>query len=87
SKIHTRAWDAIITAADPGKAVVISRSSTGGEAGAVVTVTRNSTTYTTTLAASGTWSVGVPAADVAALGSGPETVTATVTDAAGNSDN
>ncbi|MGD7786342.1 Ig-like domain-containing protein, partial [Escherichia coli] len=49
--------------------------------------TLNNKTYTTTLDASGNWSVGVPAADVSALGSGPQTVTATVTDVAGNSDN
>ncbi|GHL31858.1 hypothetical protein ECZU26_26830 [Escherichia coli] len=36
--------------------------------------------------ASGNWSVGVPAADVAALGSGAQTITASVSDRAGNSD-
>ncbi|HAJ3468381.1 TPA: Ig-like domain-containing protein [Escherichia coli] len=85
--INTIAGDDIINAAEHGQALVISGSSTGGEAGDVVTVTLNSKTYTTTLDASGNWSVGVPAADVTALGSGPQTVTATVTDAAGNSDN
>ncbi|HFO8851478.1 TPA: Ig-like domain-containing protein [Escherichia coli] len=85
--INTIAGDDIINATEHGQALVISGSSTGGEAGDVVTVTLNSKTYTTTLDASGNWSVGVPAADVTALGSGPQTVTATVTDAAGNSDN
>ncbi|QML05272.1 Ig-like domain-containing protein [Escherichia coli] len=84
--INTIAGDDIINATEHGQALVISGSSTGGEAGDVVTVTLNSKTYTTTLDASGNWSVGVPAADVTALGSGPQTVTATVTDAAGNSD-
>ncbi|SVF44950.1 adhesin for cattle intestine colonization [Escherichia coli] len=84
--INTIAGDDIINAAEHGQALVISGSSTGGEAGDVVSVTLNSKTYTTTLDASGNWSVGVPAADVTALGSGPQTVTATVTDAAGNSD-
>ncbi|HFO3179904.1 TPA: Ig-like domain-containing protein [Escherichia coli] len=84
--INTIAGDDIINAAEHGQALVISGSSTGGEAGDVVTVTLNSKTYTTTLDASGNWSVGVPAADVTALGSGPQTVMATVTDAAGNSD-
>ncbi|WP_032239685.1 Ig-like domain-containing protein, partial [Escherichia coli] len=69
-----------------GQALVISGSSTGGEAGDVVTVTLNSKTYTTTLDASGNWSVGVPAADVTALGSGAQTITASVSDRAGNSD-
>ncbi|EPB8683340.1 Ig-like domain-containing protein [Escherichia coli] len=84
--INTIAGDDIINAAEHGQALVISGSSTGGEAGDVVTVTLNSKTYTTTLDASGNWSVGVPAADVTALGSGPQTITASITDAAGNSD-
>ncbi|ELE6816189.1 Ig-like domain-containing protein [Escherichia coli] len=85
--INTIAGDDIINAAEHGQALVISGSSTGGEAGDIVSVTLNNKTYTTTLDASGNWSVGVPAADVTALGSGPQTVTATVTDVAGNSDN
>ncbi|MWL80726.1 Ig-like domain-containing protein, partial [Escherichia coli] len=84
--INTIAGDDIINAAEHGQALVISGSSTGGEAGDVVSVTLNSKTYTTTLDASGNWSVGVPAADVTALGSGPQTITASITDAAGNSD-
>ena len=84
--INTIAGDDIINATEHGQALVISGSSTGGEAGDVVSVTLNNKTYTTTLDASGNWSVGVPAADVTALGSGPQTVTATVTDVAGNSD-
>ncbi|NAG07646.1 Ig-like domain-containing protein, partial [Escherichia coli] len=84
--INTVSGDDIINAAEHGQALVISGSSTGGEAGDVITVTLNSKTYTTTLDASGNWSVGVPAADVTALGSGPQTITASITDAAGNSD-
>ncbi|GEG08581.1 hypothetical protein EC150222_02030 [Escherichia coli O145:H28] len=84
--INTIAGDDIINATEHGQALVISGSSTGGEAGDVVSVTLNSKTYTTTLDASGNWSVGVPAADVTALGSGPQTITASITDAAGNSD-
>ncbi|MWL34347.1 Ig-like domain-containing protein, partial [Escherichia coli] len=84
--ISTVSGDDIINATEHGQALVISGSSTGGEAGDVVSVTLNSKTYTTTLDASGNWSVGVPAADVTALGSGPQTITASITDAAGNSD-
>ncbi|EOO5790655.1 Ig-like domain-containing protein [Escherichia coli] len=83
--INTVSGDDIINAAEHGQALVISGSSTGGEAGDVITVTLNSKTYTTMLDASGNWSVGVPAADVTALGSGPQTITAAITDAAGNS--
>ncbi|EGE7940880.1 Ig-like domain-containing protein [Escherichia coli] len=84
--INTVSGDDIINAAEHGQALVISGSSTGGEPGDVITVTLNSKTYTTTLDASGNWSVGVPLSDVNALGSGPQTITATITDAAGNSD-
>ncbi|EFL1505801.1 Ig-like domain-containing protein [Escherichia coli] len=84
--INTVSGDDIINAAEHGQALVISGSSTGGEAGDVITVTLNSKTYTTMLDASGNWSVGVPAADVTALGSGPQTITAAITYAAGNSD-
>ncbi|MCZ5551367.1 hypothetical protein O5707_07200 [Escherichia coli] len=58
--INTVSGDDIINAAEHGQALVISGSSTGGEAGDVITVTLNSKTYTTTLDASGNWSVGVP---------------------------
>ncbi len=84
--INTVSGDDIINAAEHGQALVISGFSTGGEAGDVITVTLNSKTYTTTLDASGNWSVGVPLSDVTALGSGPHTITAAITDAAGNSD-
>ncbi|ENC8684408.1 Ig-like domain-containing protein [Escherichia coli] len=84
--INTVSGDDIINAAEHGQALVISGSSTGGEAGDIITVTLNSKTYTTTLDASGNWSVGVPAADVTALGSGPQTIAAAITDAVGNSD-
>ncbi|GHL75661.1 hypothetical protein ECZU34_34090 [Escherichia coli] len=56
------------------------------EAGDVVSVVLNGKTYTSTTDASGNWSVGVPAADVTALGSGAQTITASVSDRAGNSD-
>ncbi|HGC2367597.1 TPA: Ig-like domain-containing protein [Escherichia coli] len=84
--INTVVGDDIINDAEHAQALVISGTSTGGEAGDVVSVVLNGKTYTTTLDASGNWSVGVPAADVAALGSGVQTITASVSDRAGNSD-
>ncbi|MVY80836.1 Ig-like domain-containing protein, partial [Escherichia coli] len=71
--INTVAGDDIINDAEHAQALVISGTSTGGEAGDVVSLVLNGKTYTTTLDASGNWSVGVPAADVAALGSGAQT--------------
>ncbi|EHJ8076813.1 Ig-like domain-containing protein [Escherichia coli] len=84
--INTVVGDDIINDAEHAQALVISGTSTGGEAGDVVSVVLNGKTYTTTLDGSGNWSVGVPAADVAALGSGAQTITASVSDRAGNSD-
>ena len=84
--INTVAGDDIINDAEHAQALVISGTSTGGEAGDVVSVVLNGKTYTSTLDASGNWSVGVPAADVTALGSGAQTITASVSDRAGNSD-
>ncbi len=84
--INTVAGDDIINDAEHAQALVISGTSSGGEAGDVVSVVLNGKTYTTTLDASGNWSVGIPAADVTALGSGAQTITASVSDRAGNSD-
>ncbi|MSH40006.1 Ig-like domain-containing protein, partial [Escherichia coli] len=85
--INTVAGDDIINDAEHAQALVISGTSTGGEAGDVVSVVLNGKTYTTTLDASGNWSVGVPAADVTALAGGVQTIIASVSDRAGNSNN
>ncbi|CCJ74742.1 hypothetical protein BN137_4142 [Cronobacter condimenti 1330] len=47
--------------------------------GAQVIVTFNEKTYTAVLDSAGNWSVVIPPADLASLGDGPRTVTATVT--------
>uniref|UniRef100_UPI001D132D19 Ig-like domain-containing protein n=1 Tax=Escherichia coli TaxID=562 RepID=UPI001D132D19 len=65
--------------------LVISGTSSGGEAGDVVSVVLNGKTYTSTLDASGNWSVTVPASAVSALGEATYSVTASVTNAQGNS--
>jgi hypothetical protein len=54
-----------------------------GEAGSAVTVTFNDQTYSTTVAADGTWRVALPADALSGL-TGDYAVTATTTDAAGN---
>ncbi|WP_140439870.1 Ig-like domain-containing protein, partial [Escherichia coli] len=84
--INTVAGDDIINDAEHAQALVISGTSSGGEAGDVVSVVLNGKTYTTTLDASGNWSVGVPAEDVTALAGGVQTIIASVSDRAGNSD-
>ena len=83
--INTVSGDDIINAAEHGQALVISGSSTGGEAGDVITITLNSKTYTTTLDAPATGASAFRQ-QTSPLGSGPQTITATITDAAGNSD-
>ncbi|NDO79920.1 hypothetical protein CJP72_03750, partial [Citrobacter sp. NCU1] len=78
------ASDDVINSAEHGVAQIISGSATGAMAGAIVTVTLNGKTYTTTLDASGNWRVGVPAADMALLADSGS-ITAAVSDVAGNS--
>ncbi|VDZ04878.1 adhesin for cattle intestine colonization [Escherichia coli] len=56
--INTIAGDDIINAIEHGQALVVSGTSTGAAAGDVVTVNLNGKNYTTTLDASGNWSVG-----------------------------
>ncbi|WP_370964939.1 Ig-like domain-containing protein [Enterobacter wuhouensis] len=83
--INTVSDDNVINSAEHAQALIVTGSVTGAAAGDVVTVTINSKHYTATLDASGNWSVGVPAADVSALTAGDYTITAALTDKAGNS--
>ncbi|MDW3576683.1 Ig-like domain-containing protein [Enterobacter asburiae] len=83
--IHTVSNDDVINSAEHAQALIVTGSVTGAAAGDVVTVTLNGKSYTATLDASGNWSVGVPAADVTALAAGDYTITAALTDKAGNS--
>ncbi|WP_409012308.1 Ig-like domain-containing protein, partial [Enterobacter ludwigii] len=83
--IHTVSDDDVINSVEHAQALIVTGSVTGAAAGDVVTVTINNKSYTATLDAAGNWSVGVPAADVNALAAGDHTITATLTDKAGNS--
>ncbi|WP_120781920.1 Ig-like domain-containing protein, partial [Enterobacter hormaechei] len=82
--IHTVAGDDVINVAEHNQAQIISGSATGAAAGDKVTVTIGGQTYTTVLDAAGNWSVGVPANVISGLSDGTATITASVTDAAGN---
>ncbi|WP_431618207.1 Ig-like domain-containing protein [Enterobacter roggenkampii] len=79
------AGDDIVNIAEHGQALIVSGKVTGAQAGDVITVTLNGKDYTAMLNASGSWSVGIPAADVGALVNGDQTISATLTDKAGNS--
>ncbi|WP_457809763.1 Ig-like domain-containing protein [Enterobacter ludwigii] len=83
--IHTVSDDDVINSVEHAQALIVTGSVTGAAAGDVVTVTINNKSYTATLDAAGNWSVGVPAADVNALAAGDHSITATLTDKAGNS--
>ncbi|MFA1017328.1 Ig-like domain-containing protein [Enterobacter sp. SAT-E-asb] len=79
------AGDDVVNIAEHGQALIVSGKVTGAQAGDVITVTLNGKDYSAMLDASGSWSVGVPAADVGALANGEQTISATLTDKAGNS--
>ncbi|WP_241329907.1 Ig-like domain-containing protein, partial [Escherichia coli] len=82
--INTIATDDIINATEKGADLQISGTS-NQPAGTTITVTLNGQNYTATTDASGNWSTTVPASAVGALGEASYTVTANVTDSAGNS--
>ncbi|TDS17116.1 gliding motility-associated-like protein [Maribacter caenipelagi] len=80
--INVVSTDDIINALEDDTDVTISGSTTGAEDGQTVTVVLNGQTYTTTVAG-GTWSFDLPAAAAQALDA-LETITADVSDVAGN---
>ncbi|UAJ73308.1 Ig-like domain-containing protein [Synechocystis sp. PCC 7339] len=80
--INTIASDDIINAAEAGSPVAVSGTTTGVENGQTVTVTIDGNTYTTTVS-NNTWTLNVPVADIANF-EGSETVTADVSNLAGN---
>ncbi|WP_438830726.1 Ig-like domain-containing protein [Enterobacter ludwigii] len=82
---NTVAGDDILNIAEHGQALIVSGTVTGAQAGDVITVTLNGKNYSAMLDASGNWSMGIPAADAGALGNGDHTMSATLTDKAGNS--
>ncbi|TQI78977.1 Ig-like protein group 3 [Serratia fonticola] len=74
----------VLDGAEVKTAQTISGSTTHVQAGQTVTVTLNGKTYTATVLADGSWSTSVPAADLALLTNGQTTITASVSDSAGN---
>ncbi|EHP6230516.1 Ig-like domain-containing protein, partial [Escherichia coli] len=83
--ISTVASDDVINAAEKGTNLTLSGSTSGIESGQTVTVTFGGKTYTASVAANGSWSVNVPAADLAILPDGAANVQASVSSASGNS--
>ncbi|MCV4802002.1 Ig-like domain-containing protein, partial [Escherichia coli] len=83
--INSITSDDVINAAEKGAALTLSGSTSGVEAGQTVTITFGGKTYTASVAANGSWSVNVPAADLATLPDGAANVQASVSSASGNS--
>ncbi|WP_049294562.1 Ig-like domain-containing protein [Franconibacter helveticus] len=83
--VNPIATDDIINAAEAGAGVVVSGTASLLDAEREVAVTLNGVSYSATVQADGSWSVTLPAADLAALADGPYTLTASLADAAGNS--
>ncbi|PIJ48405.1 adhesin, partial [Erwinia sp. OLMDLW33] len=81
--INTIAGNNVLNGAEAGADVAIGGTSTA-EAGQQVTLTLNGQTYTASVAADGTWSTTLPAASAGALADGTYTVSASVSDIAGN---
>ncbi|MBP2167601.1 hypothetical protein J2125_000793 [Erwinia toletana] len=81
--INPFAGDNILDAGEKGSSQTISGTTTNVEAGRTVTITLGGVTYTTTVAADGSWSVAVPPAALQALANGSTTIAVSVTDAAG----
>ncbi|KAE8276899.1 Ig-like domain-containing protein, partial [Enterobacter sp. C6] len=71
--INTLATDDILNATEAKSDLAVSGTSTA-EAGQTVTVSLNGKDYTTTVSADGSWTLNVPAADLAGLTDGSVTV-------------
>lgn len=82
--INTFAGNDILDGAEQRVDQIISGLATKVEAGRVVTIILNGKTYTAVVAADGSWSTKVSAADLALLANGSTNITATVTDVSGN---
>lgn len=82
--IDTVAGDNILNTSEQGQAQIISGQTSGASAGDVVTVAVGGQSFTGVVLADGSWSVGIPASVLGALGEGNHTISVSVTDAAGN---
>ncbi|PKB90369.1 hypothetical protein A8A01_07870 [Ewingella americana] len=77
--------DGYIDAAEAAAAVTLSGSADPAEAGRIVTLTINGQTYQAEVGGDGKWTTDIPANSLLGLANGQYTLTATLSDAAGNS--
>ena len=82
--INPVAGDNIINAAEIMTPIVVTGATTNTNTGNIVSLTANGLEYPTTVAADGSWSVTISAADLQALPDGIVPFTALVTNTAGN---
>ncbi|WP_380179373.1 Ig-like domain-containing protein [Kalamiella sp. sgz302252] len=82
--INAFTGDDVLNSAEAAATQTISGTASTSEAGRAVNVTLNGKTYTGVVQADGSWSTAVPSGDLQALGQDGQTITATLTDAAGN---
>ncbi|GHL75675.1 hypothetical protein ECZU34_34230 [Escherichia coli] len=83
-RVDTVAGDDVVNSIEHSQALVITGSSSGLAAGAALTVVINTVTYAATVLADGTWSLGVPAADVGNWPAGTVNITVSGATSAGN---
>ncbi|WP_426596057.1 Ig-like domain-containing protein [Pectobacterium brasiliense] len=82
--IVSLATNNVLNTAEMSTAQAITGTASVSEAGQIVSVVLNGKTYSAQVQSDGTWSVSVPAADLALLSDGSHTITATLADKAGN---
>lgn len=82
-RVDTVAGDDVVNIIEHGQALVVTGSSTGLAMGAALTVVINGVTYGATVLVDGTWSVGVPAADVTNWPAGTVNIAVSGTNTAG----
>lgn len=82
--INAVALDDVLNASEVSTTQTISGSVIGGAAGETVTVNVGGTLYQVLLASDNTWSVDIPSAMWNAIGDGALTISASISDAAGN---
>ncbi|VTR46898.1 Protein of uncharacterised function (DUF1533) [Serratia fonticola] len=85
--INALTGDNVINANEAKSTQTLSGHTQNVEAGQTVTITLNGKTYSAVVQGDGSWSLSLPAADLAALANGSTTLNAAVTDKAGQSAN
>ncbi|MDU3154598.1 MAG: Ig-like domain-containing protein [Hafnia alvei] len=84
-RFNSVAGDDVINSVEHAQAQIVSGTAPGANVGDKLVIAIGDNQYTTTVDAGGNWSVGVPVSVISALQDGTVTISATITDSAGNS--